>query len=48
MWLQMFYLEDFHCLFELLLVFGGLLASGESHLQVADCRTLSLKKETDA
>ncbi len=34
--LQQWYLEDFHRLFHLLLVFGGFLASGVSHLQVSD------------
>lgn len=33
---QQQYLEDFHRLFQLLLVFGGFLAGGESHLQVPD------------
>lgn len=40
------YLQDFHRLLQLLLVLGGLLACGVSHLQVPNCRPLLLKVKT--
>lgn len=39
------YLEDFHCLFQLLLVFGSFPPSVESYLQVAHCWSLCLEDD---